>query len=380
MSILKNCYKIIGRAFFFLAILLFSCSLYAQETQETQKTRDITEDEQGAYYTVKKGDTLWDISKKFLNSPWYWPELWEVNSSLPIPNPHLIYPGQRIRLFRRDMAGGLPKSPGQISESLPQSQASLQPLPDTEFESPGTDVPLGGVSSLEDDIKGKYYNYSLINQASFLLQEPYPAKGAIFKVQDNKEMISDGDLVFLRAMNNHTFLKNQKYTVYRMSNLIKNEETGIITGYQHRMLGVIEITRIEPEFLMAVVTSTYHPFQIGDLLMPFENRSPKVVLSESVKGMMGTIIGSEDNETMLGEHSVGFIDKGQLDGILPGQQYKVFFQETAKPDPAGNQSILLPPADVATLLVLFTTPVSSTFLITYSSRSINIGAKFHGPM
>ncbi|MDM8535797.1 LysM domain-containing protein [Desulfobacterales bacterium HSG17] len=373
MGLLKKNHRlIIGRVFFFLVILMYSCSLFAQDNQET---KDIVEDGQGAYYTVKKGDTLWDISKKFLNSPWYWPELWEVNSNVPIPNPHLIYPGQRIRLFRRNIVEG----PGQIPAATPQIQNYQQAL-NSGLEPSDIDVPLGGVSSIEDEIKGNYYTYSLINQASFLLKEPYEAKGAIFKVQDDKEMISDGDLVFLRGMNNNVFSKAQKYTVYRMVNLIKDEKTGIVAGYKHRMLGVIEITRIEPEFVMATVTNTYHPLKIGDLVMPFENRLSKVVLAESLKGMTGTIIGSEDNETMLGEHSVGFIDKGRLDGIMPGQQYKVYFQETAKPDPAGDKKILLPPADFATLLILFTTPVSSTFLVTYSERSINIGAKFHGPM
>ena len=59
-------------------------------------------------YTIQKGDTLWDLSQKFLNSPWYWPKIWSQNPS--IENPHWIYPGNKLKLVPGQ---GGPQSPPQ---------------------------------------------------------------------------------------------------------------------------------------------------------------------------------------------------------------------------------------------------------------------------
>jgi hypothetical protein len=72
--------------FVLMNISLISINTWAEEIQINPTHPD--------QYTVVKGDTLWDISGKFLNQPWQWPELW--NNNAQIKNPQLIYPGDTI--------------------------------------------------------------------------------------------------------------------------------------------------------------------------------------------------------------------------------------------------------------------------------------------
>ena len=89
-----------------------------------------------AEYTVQKGDTLWAISGRFLKEPWKWPQIWQMNRE-QIKNPHLIYPGDIIRLDRSGLAPSLELiAGGAIAEG---NVVRLQPR--TRIEALSTAVP-----------------------------------------------------------------------------------------------------------------------------------------------------------------------------------------------------------------------------------------------
>ena len=117
----------------------------AQETAPAAPTQadavvpleeEVVETETGLYYTVKNGDTLWDLSERFSDSPYYWPDLWSENNQ--IANPHLIYPGQRIRLYRRSDIEQTEAPEPEVTEPEP-IVAAAEPDPEPIEEPPAVE-------------------------------------------------------------------------------------------------------------------------------------------------------------------------------------------------------------------------------------------------
>jgi hypothetical protein len=302
--------------------------------------------ESGLYYTVQKGDTLWDLSEHFYDSPWTWPDLWQQNQQ--IANPHWIYPGERIRLFSR--------------EEL-ERMVEPEPKPAPEIAPPPPEP--------------KYYLYPAINRVGFIRKEPVSPSGTIFKVKEDKEMISQRDLVYIRPIGDVTFNPGDRFTVFRTLKPLKDKETKKLIGIQHYLVGVVEITDVQPKFSLGRIVQSYRDIEPDDLLMPYEPRSPRIMLAESKEGLEGKIFAAEEGQTIFAEHAIAFINKGREDGIQLGQSYSVYYQEKERIDPKAKEEVLLTPVDYAEIFILRTEETTATALVTYSEKSIQPGATIH---
>src|ERR1700732_2306139 len=125
-------------------------------------------------YVVKRGDTLWGIAKVFLRDPWYWPEIWQVNPQ--IQNPHLIYPGDTLRLVYID---GHPRVTLQRGTMERGDSARVLPRVRSEpLESAVTTIPYATVAAF-------------MSKPSVLSNEQIKGAPYVFSTRDSHQIISN---------------------------------------------------------------------------------------------------------------------------------------------------------------------------------------------
>ena len=347
MKITIRCWKFASTLVLGASLALMMVGYAAAAEQDSQKA-DV-EYEAGFYYTVKKGDTLWDLSQRFSDTPWQWPDLWRENKQ--IPNPHWIYPGERIRLFRKS---------DKHQYQLPVQKEVPVPTPQVEATAP-----------VEEPKPQVDFLYSKIDRVGFVRDPAVQPMGEIFKSLDNKKLISKGDQVYIKNTNNGSagkFAPGLRLTAYR--ELHPGEVRGF--GTQHYLLGIIEVVTVKDDYVIAKVMDSFRKIGIGDLVMRYEPRNPSVNVTDSTPGIEGHILIGEEHTKMMGDLFIAFIDKGINDHIVPGQVYEIYYQEYAG-------KILLDPVTIGSLLVLHTEKSTSTVVITSSSRKIVPGQPFHTP-
>ncbi len=353
-----------------LCVLTFL--LFCSKPIQAQEPLPITGENGKYYYTVQKGDTLWDISQRFLDSPWRWPTLWERNQE-DVSNPHLIYPGQRLRIYPK--AGMEPA----FSTAPPSGPQYIQPA----REEIPLEIEPGGSEPFDGDLyrtrRDNEYNYPSINKVGFLGDDPITPHGEIFKVYGNHELISQGDMIYIKPQGLTDLVVGKHYNIYRLIGPVMDQPTGKKVGYQHYLTGVVEILQTEEKFSVGRVTRSFRSIRTGQKLMPYQERSPMIQWVKSLKNMEGRIIISEEGEEIMGEHSVVFIDKGKKDGIAKGQSYNIFSQEEAVIDEFTHEKVTLPPVIYGQLLVIHTEPNTATVLITQSKKAVRAGDYFRSP-
>jgi hypothetical protein len=315
---------------------------------ETQKDAKI---ETGFYYTVKKGDTLWDISQRFNDTPWQWPELWKENDQLS--NPHWIYPGERIRLYRK-------------SDEEKQQVATPTVTPE--------------VSATEELGPQINFYYGHMDRIGFIRKPPVQELGFIFSVLNDKKLVSAGDVVYIRPPESGRvvdFAPGSRFTVFRRLKPTEERKSDKTIGTQHYLLGLVEVTQNESKYAIAKVIEAFRAIEPGDLLMAYKQGPREILVTKSTPGIHGTLIGTEEHNELIGTDTVAFIDKGTEDNIHVGQEYKIYTPEPKKG--SDGTELKLAPVDTGAFIVLRTEKTTSTVYITQTYANIFPGQQIRTP-
>jgi len=257
-------------------------------------------------YVVKRGDTLWGIAKVFLRDPWFWPEIWQVNKQ--IQNPHLIYPGDTLRLVYIDGHARVTLQRGTMERG--DSARVLPRVRSEPLESAVTTIPYATVAAF-------------MSKPSVLSNEQIKGAPYVFSTRDSHVVISSGDTLYARGFQSPVEAGTH-YNVVRVGDPLRDPDDNRIVGYDGIFTGSGRITRGgDPATL--IMTESSRETEPGDKLfaggvdvpLDFIPSSPKVKIN-------GRIMAVSDGVTVIGQYQVVVINRGARDGLAPGNVLGVF--------------------------------------------------------
>lgn len=344
-------------------------------------------------YTIKKGDTLWDISGEYLRNPFLWSALWEKNKY--IKNPDLIFPGEILIIPGVETISGktgeaavqqpsatdagqeeipeegvksmempapipVPPSPEQIE--IPESIRSASPY--TSLNPPS--VPSASVNGETGNVAVEQTPAPIVGEESVFIGGYIAAKvssaGTILMSPDDRNMFAAGDTVNILFNKGENSAAGDKFTIIRKPKALINPETGKQYGMLSVPIGIIEIYRIQGRDAGGRIIKSYDYITSGDKLQRLQPAAPVKTISPSGKGIKGNVIGLREETVLASERNVVYLDKGAKDGLTPGVVLNV----------SGEK----PNSIIGELMVISVQSSTSTALVIKSIESFGVGSLF----
>ena len=321
-------------------------------------------------YIVKKGDTLWSIAETFLESPWLWPEVWFVNDQ--IDNPHLIYPGDTIKLIYIDGKPHLTVERGDNRagrEILPDGTLKLTPRARvSELASEIPSIPLDAIQSF-------LVNHRVVDKST-LDNAPYVVAG-----NDNRLVMGTSDYFYARDSLNNWSDATLAYGIYRGGEPYFDPETGENLGYEAIQIGLGKFLEQTDDIARVKLVESDEEVRISDLLIPtLEQRVQSVFHPKSPKQEIdGKIIHVFAGVRNVSQYDVVVINKGEREEMEVGDVLATYRVGERVRDRKTNELLQLP-SERSGLMIIFRTFEKVSFgLIMKSYKSITVMDEVKNP-
>ena len=324
-------------------------------------------------YIVKKGDTLWDISKRFYNDAFLWPRLWQQNQY--ITNPHQISPGDRIRLYPYRVLI-------EVEEKKPTTREEARPLPPPQVAE--TLPPLPPPPEII-----RLTIFPEVNSAGFIA-EKMEGIGRIVAAKLDKVQFVAEDEIYISFQKGISVKKGDQFTLFRVGEpiehpVIKQKKKNLIVGKRVQILGTAVITKTsEGEAQTALITRSYDAMIIGDELTPYFAPREELAVSTMEEPLYGWIVAEQRvGKLEFVEGDVVYIDLGEEDSVRPGHIFNVLRRGAVVEYPVDENNkkikkkervkVKLPDELIARLVVIKTQQKTSTAVIVQTRLSVYVG-------
>nr|HEX4317081.1 LysM peptidoglycan-binding domain-containing protein [Kofleriaceae bacterium] len=250
-------------------------------------------------HVVSRGDTLWSICGYYFNDPFQWPKVWSYNPQ--ITNPHWIYPGDLVRLLPR----------GVFQPDQPLKQPDQQPADNT--PPPAKKLEVG------------------LRQVAFVEQSDLDTSITIDGAVDEKELLGDGDSVYLSYPPNKPPEVGKKYTIYQPGNGVK--ENGKQLGSYVHILGTLEVVSVKQDkrargVILEANQEIERGAKVGPLVKLYKNVPPVAPKQDA----QGSIVAMITADQLIGQGELVMVDLGKGSGVEVGNRMFVVRRGDAVPD------------------------------------------------
>jgi LysM repeat protein len=295
-------------------------------------------------HVVQPGDTLWDLSAKYLNSPWVWPRVWSYNPH--VTNPHWIYPGQVIRFRPLVAAAAAPIEP----DIVPKKERIV----------PG------------------HAGIVAFRHVAFLTKEEVARAGKIQNSPNDQSLLSRYSTAYVTFAKPKEVKAGDKFLSVRVQEEIEHPATGKKVGTLVIVTGELEVTALAPDdkFHTATLRRSWRTVERGNLLIPYQELQVKVERRPNTKDLKGYIVAMVD-ERLVGKYQLAFVDLGQKHGAEFGNLLRLvrrgdgYLRESEFEDDLKK----MPLEETGELLVLEAKPDFSTCVVLRTLFEGKVGDK-----
>ncbi|MBJ94906.1 MAG: hypothetical protein CMP23_10600 [Rickettsiales bacterium] len=367
------------RFFLLLSVTLLCSGLVALEGRADDEGLDEALDalgitapedaEQAAdIYSVVPGDTLWHICERFFGDPDYWPTLWSINNA-EITNPHYIYPGQALQFQPgTDLRPPslLVAGDAEVIDDLSFDE-NFEPI--VHFLSTTQDcaLPVPFTSNMDWDIA--------LAAPSFMTRSPLEPLGVVESAVPKRELLSDGDTVYLRFRNLSDVNCGDIYTLYHYVKKVRHPK--VVTarlGHSYQVSAEVLVTDVGPKWVTATVVQSFGEFPRGELVtdrIPVTGKVRTLQLDNQIDGF---IIDKTHQENLLFQsNQLIYIDRGRSDGVQSGTIFWVLRRGDGLTHLSQRVDNSLPDRVIGRLVVFAADEYVSTAVLTDQAVSVEVG-------